>query len=129
VPPILVSGKTGEYRELTEGGMVIGLFPQAEYKRGIVMMQPGDVFVACTDGIEEAADPAHEDDEFGTERLAACVARNRHRPAHEIVAAVMGEVNAFCRGAKADDKVLMVVKVNGNGVYTQATSHTPHPPS
>jgi len=122
VPPILISGKTGEHRELTDGGMVIGLFPHAEYKRGIVMLEPGDVFVACTDGIEEASDPANVDAEYGTERLAACVARHRHLSAREIVREVLAEVNAFCKGSKADDKVLMIMKVAPDGSVMPATS-------
>jgi sigma-B regulation protein RsbU (phosphoserine phosphatase) len=113
-PPILVRGDTAEVCSLDEGGTVIGLFPKTEYKRGSVNLQPGDVLVCCTDGILEACNFA--EDEFGKERLANCVAHNRHLGAQEIVEAVLREVNAFAIGGRyTDDKVLMVMKVTADG--------------
>ena len=64
---------------LEEGGTVIGLFPAADYKRGSIKLESGDVLVCCTDGIYEAMDP--NDDEYGTERLAKCVSANAQKPA------------------------------------------------
>src|SRR5262249_35779049 len=77
VPPILIHGEQGEYKLLQEGGTVVGLFPQAEYRRGSIKLATGDILVCCTDGILEAANA--QEDEYGTERLAACVARNRKK--------------------------------------------------
>ena len=34
--------------------MVVGLFASVRYERGHVKLHPGDMFVACTDGITEA---------------------------------------------------------------------------
>src|SRR5437899_1294475 len=110
VPPILVDGATGDYQLLEEGGTVVGLFPSAEYKRGSVALKPGDVLVTCTDGILEACNA--EEDEFGKERLAACVIENRQKNAQGIVDAVLFQVNKFAVGGKyTDDKVLMIMKV------------------
>jgi len=110
----LIDGKTGDYKQLEEGGTVIGLFPSAEYSRGSARLNPGDILVCCTDGIVESMDP--KDDEFGTERLAASIRKNRHRPAQDIVDAVLADVEEFSRGGThVDDKVLMVVKVADNG--------------
>ena len=114
VPPLLIDGKTGEYKRLEEGGTVIGLFPSADYTRGSARLNPGDILVCCTDGIVEAMD--RKDDEFGTERLAASILKNRHKPSQEIVDAVLAEVEEFSRGGiHVDDKVLMVLKVSDNG--------------
>jgi len=114
VPPILIDGETGTYKLLEEGGTVIGLFPSAEYSRGSARLKPGDILVCCTDGIVESMDP--KDDEYGTERLAASILKNRHRPAQEIVDSVLAEVEEFSRGGThVDDKVLMVLKVSDNG--------------
>ncbi|MDP9268146.1 MAG: SpoIIE family protein phosphatase [Acidobacteriota bacterium] len=119
VPPILVSGATGEWKQLTDGGTVIGLFPHAEYQRGSVKLNPGDVLVTCTDGIGEAQDTKEE--EYGSERLADCIARNRDKSAQEIVDIVLREVTDWSRGGThVDDKVLMILKVNDQGSITQA---------
>ncbi len=117
VPPLLIRGEQGEYRELTEGGTVVGLFPQTEYVRGSVKLATGDILVCCTDGIPEASNAAEE--EYGAERLAACVVRNRSKSAAVIVDAVAADVAAFSRGgAHVDDKVLMITKVTKEGVVS-----------
>lgn len=120
VPPILIHGASGEYKLLEEGGTVIGLFPKAEYKRGSVMLENGDVLVACTDGILEAWD--EKDDEYGTERLAEVVAKNREKSAQGIVEAVLEDVNNWCKGHATDDKVFMVMKVSCTGELEGASS-------
>jgi sigma-B regulation protein RsbU (phosphoserine phosphatase) len=114
VPPILIDGETGEYKLLEEGGTVIGLFPSAEYSRGSARLKPGDILVCCTDGIVESMNL--KDEEYGAERLAASILKNRHKPAQEIVDSVLADVDAFSRGGShVDDKVLMVLKVSDSG--------------
>jgi len=126
VPPILVSGESGDCRMLQEGGTVVGLFPEAEYSRGACQLNPGDVLVCCTDGVTEPCDET--EDEYGTERLAQCVTRNRQRGAQAIVQAVLDDVAAFSAGGKhIDDKVLMVLKVTKSGAEI-APSPWEHPP-
>lgn len=118
-PPIVVSGVDGSYKLLDKGGTVVGLFPDSEYERGSIQMQVGDLLVCCTDGISEACNVKEE--EFETEGIARAVARNRHKPAAEIVDCVLAEVNEFSRGGPhIDDKVLMVLKVVGDGKFEQA---------
>lgn len=115
-PPVLVNGETGDYQLLEEGGTVIGLFPTADYKRGSATLNPGDVLICCTDGILEACNL--EEDEYGKERMAACVAANRRKNAQGIVEAVLAEVDAFsATGKYFDDKVLMIMKVAEDGSY------------
>jgi len=120
IPPILISGETGEYRLLEEGGTVIGLFPAVEYHRGSVRLTAGDIFVCCTDGILEAFNAAEE--EYGTERLAQAVARYKDRSAQEIVDAILRDVNEWCEGVHWDDRVLMVMKVQQDGSLSSGQS-------
>src|SRR6185369_1107691 len=95
------------------------LFPQTTYKRGSVLMKPGDVLVCCTDGILEACNSAEE--EYGKERLAECIANNRTKTAQAIVDCVLAEVDAFAlTGKYTDDKVLMILKMNEEGLVENA---------
>lgn len=131
VPPLLIRAQAGTqpggYEQLDKGGLVIGLFPHAEYERGSVKLQPGDVLVCCTDGILEAENAQHE--EFGHERLAATVAHHRHKSAQAIVDAVLADVKAFSRtGEHVDDKVLMIMKVNPDASLATAGSPLERPP-
>lgn len=119
VPPIIVNGESGEYELLQAGGTVVGLFPDSEYSRGSAKLNAGDLLVLCTDGITEPCNV--EEEEFGSERLAECVSRNRRGSAEQIVDAVHKEVNAFSLGGThTDDKVLMVLKVTEAGGVDKA---------
>jgi phosphoserine phosphatase RsbU/P len=112
-PPVLVRGASGEATLLQEGGTVIGLFPQADFKRGSLKLEAGDVLVCCTDGILEICDEHNQ--EYGVIRLAECVRRNREKTAQGIVDAVLAEVATYSTASmNVDDKVLMVVKATNN---------------
>ncbi len=109
VPPAVVRAN-GTVDYLREGGMVVGMFPSVKFDRGHVRMEPGDIFVACTDGITEAMNA--QDDEFGSQRLIDLVARERSLPAAEIVQSVLTEVDHFSRGGThEDDRVILIMKV------------------
>jgi len=109
VPPVIVRAE-GEVVNLTEGGMVVGLFDNIRYKSGQFKFQAGDVLVLCTDGITESMDQAQE--EYGMERLAGCVRGAITHSAAEIVNAVNADVGAYSRmGTHLDDKVMIAIKV------------------
>jgi phosphoserine phosphatase RsbU/P len=109
VPPVIVRPGS-EPIQLTEGGMVIGLFEDAQYERGHVKFQTGDILLLCTDGITEAMDV--ESEEFGMERLIDSVSQVPKYKAKEIVLKVYDDVNAFSKGGThMDDKVMLAIKV------------------
>jgi serine phosphatase RsbU (regulator of sigma subunit) len=109
VPPAVVR-PSGETVLLREGGLVVGIFPGVAYERGHVRLQPGDIVVACTDGITEAMDT--KENEYGLESLTAAVHRQRHLPAQQIVENVLAEVDQYSLGGPhEDDRVLLVLKV------------------
>src|SRR3989338_8592706 len=109
VPPVVMRPQ-GEPEHLKEGGMVLGLFSGQRYERGYIKLEPGDVILACTDGITEAANAAG--DQFETERMVDAARAHRQKPAQGIVEAIVAEVAAFERGGTHfDDKVMMALKV------------------
>jgi serine phosphatase RsbU (regulator of sigma subunit) len=109
VPPIIVRPGSQPI-QLTEGGMVIGLFENVEFDRGHVKFQAGDILLLCTDGITEAMDV--ENEEFGSERLIASVSQVPERKAKDIVLKVCDDVTVFSKGGThMDDKVMLVIKV------------------
>lgn len=109
VPPVIVRPGSNPI-ELTEGGMVIGLFENVQFDRGHINFQPGDILVLCTDGITEAMDA--DSREFGVERLVASVTPVTDRKAKEIVVKVCDDVTEFSRGGThMDDKVMLAIKI------------------
>ena len=105
-PPLLFRAD-GSVHQLSEGGMVLGVFPDISYEQGEVALEPGDRVVFYTDGISEARNP--DGDEYGEERLAAAALKTRRASADAIKHAVLGDVNAFTGGRFEDDATLIVV--------------------
>jgi sigma-B regulation protein RsbU (phosphoserine phosphatase) len=105
-PPVLVHSD-GSMKELTEGGMVLGLFPGAQYESCDVQLQPDDHLVLFTDGVIEARDVSGE--EFGKERLLALLQANARATATEILTRLRDAVLSFSASAPQHDDITMMV--------------------
>jgi len=111
-PPGHVLGPQGEIKcTLKRTGMPLGLQLDTIYADSQpVALEPGDLVVLLTDGIEEAMAP--DDSVFSVERALEVVRANRHRAARDIVEAIYAAVRDFSQGApQADDVTAVVVKV------------------
>lgn len=107
-PPILARAD-GRLEELTEGGMVLGMFDPVPYVHGCARLEKGDTLVIFSDGVSETWDKAGE--EYGEARLAQAVKRDRGLTAAAIEANILTEIDQFSGGAKAtDDRTLIVLK-------------------
>ena len=111
-PPLLV-GKSG-VRRLTTGGLIVGLFEEAEYEQEVVTMSPGDTLVIFSDGVSEATNA--EGTEFGDGRLLKCVqACASDIEPHELVERVLSGVREFTVGEpQSDDITVLVVRYRSN---------------
>jgi phosphoserine phosphatase RsbU/P len=115
-PPIHVRAD-GSVERLTAGGPVMGVFPEAVYEQGRVIVGSGDRLVLFTDGITEVL-RAGEDDggpehiDFGEERLAAQTIEHRACSAPALQARLAAAVAAFAGGTFQDDATLIVLAVD-----------------
>lgn len=107
-PPLLIR-PDGAVEQLSEGGMVLGVFPENQYDQAEVPLGPGDRLLFYTDGITEARSP--EGEEYGEERLAAVAVAARTTPASAVKDAILADVNAFTAGKFEDDATLIVVGI------------------
>ena len=107
-PPILVRADGG-IEQLLEGGVALGVLPDAVYEERPIALNPGDVLLLYTDGVTEAESPSGE--QYGQWRLEQLISRLRERSASEILEAVVSDVLEWAaeRGQN-DDLTLMVVK-------------------
>ena len=105
-PPFLL-GRDGSMRELTAGGMVLGLFAGAQYEAETIKLQPDDHLVLFTDGVIEALNTAGE--EFGMERLTALLRTNAQSTTPQILARLQEAVLSFSAGAPQHDDITMMV--------------------
>jgi len=108
-PPLLVHADN-RIECLLEGGVALGVLPDAVYEDRPLALRDGDVLLLYTDGVSEAESPTGE--QYGQRRLEQALVRLRDRPAREILDAVVEDVLAWAgeRGQN-DDLTLMVVKV------------------
>jgi serine phosphatase RsbU (regulator of sigma subunit) len=107
-PPLLARAD-GRIEALRSSGIVLGVFPDADYTGRQVPLHSGDRLLLYTDGITEARNSAGE--EYGEERLSAALTRNRHLGALELHAAVADDVSRFASSGFEDDATLLAVAV------------------
>jgi sigma-B regulation protein RsbU (phosphoserine phosphatase) len=69
-------------------------------------MQPGDLFVAFSDGVTE---PENESIEFGEERLIELVKEHRHQPLSQIGDVITSAVADWVGSAEQPDNVTVVL--------------------
>ncbi len=108
--PLLLRGDV--FEELTAGGLVIGVSPDAPYERETLSIHPDDVLVLITDGVTEAMD--FRDRVYGVERLRTSI--ERHRSAHAPLLAneILWDVRRFVGLAdQSDDISVVVAKARG----------------
>ena len=105
-PPLLLKAD-GSVERLGEGGMVMGVFPDAAFKQAEVVIVPGDRLLFYTDGITEA--PSPEGEEYGEERLVASATRSPDASPDGTKVAVLADLASFTGGTFADDATLIVV--------------------
>ena len=105
-PPYLVHA-SGEIEQLSVGGLLLGMFPEATYESATLKLQAGDVLVLYSDGVTEARNDA--DDEYGEERLTAFLAKNRGLDPEKLVESLIRTVNEFSKDGKPGDDVTVTV--------------------
>ncbi|MFY9556887.1 MAG: PP2C family protein-serine/threonine phosphatase [Blastocatellia bacterium] len=104
--PILLGSLNG--RQLSEGGVPLGLFPCSEFQTGVATLQPADFLVLYSDGITEATSKGGE--EFGENRLQAMIERLSTKPLGEIQAAVLEAVRRWGGEVPEDDMTMLMVR-------------------
>jgi serine phosphatase RsbU (regulator of sigma subunit)/pSer/pThr/pTyr-binding forkhead associated (FHA) protein len=109
-PPLVVGRNS--VRHLEKGGLILGLFEHATFEQETVQVDPGDVIVVFSDGVTEALSASGE--EYGEQRLLACVTANFDRDVSGLLDAVLADVRKFCTGAnQSDDVTAMVLRYGG----------------
>jgi phosphoserine phosphatase RsbU/P len=106
--PPLLTRRDGHTARLTEGGIVLGLFPERSYEQGAVRLRAGDRLLFFTDGVTEAANASGE--LFGEERLLRLLVEHRRRSASELLETILSAVADFSGGSFQDDMTLVALR-------------------
>jgi phosphoserine phosphatase RsbU/P len=113
-PPMLFHCAEGKWQlqRLETGGTVIGLLESFPYEQATLSIDPGDLFVAFTDGISEAMNS--HDEEWGEQKLIDTVTRCTRLSPQETISRIMQAADEFVAGARQhDDMTLVVLRATG----------------
>lgn len=108
-PPMVIR-PDGSIVWLETGGAPVGMFPDWTYAEGAVQLRPGDLVVAYTDGVIEAANRVGE--EWGVEGLRRALAESDALCAGEIVHAIFTSMDEFSGCRQTDDATAVVLRVH-----------------
>jgi len=114
VIPFLRRAKTGEWAELKDGGMPVGLFQEETYDETSTKLETGDVVVFYTDGLTEAK---NEQQHFFREQIMLeIVEQNCHASSAEIAKAILDAAQEHLGANSQKDDITLVVlkKIRGD---------------
>jgi serine phosphatase RsbU (regulator of sigma subunit) len=105
-PPLVVRAD-GTVEQLHTRGIALGVIPNVKLGEHLIILNPGDLLVAYTDGVTEAlrSDKA----EFGVIGLQNTLVNLRQKPAQEIARGVLRAVDSFVVSEPQFDDVTMIV--------------------
>jgi len=95
---------------LDSGGPPVGILPHFQYEQASISLRSGDLFLAFSDGISEAMNPAQE--QYSEERLIESARSCFGLSASDTLSLLMQTTDGFVAGAKQhDDMTMLVVRV------------------
>ena len=111
--PILVNHRS--VRDLTAGGIPLGLFPDATYEEESLAMVPGDTLVVFSDGVTEAQGRAENpNEEFGEMRVLEAVKEHPEATASALLDHLLAKLRGFARQRQQrDDATALVMRYLG----------------
>lgn len=106
--PFLISSD-GTARTCKTGSIALSIMEDAEFQMETVFLNPGDFCVLYSDGVTEAMNANNE--EYGEERLLACIRENRELSAEQMIQKLVAAVDLHAQDCPQwDDMTLVVLK-------------------
>ena len=107
-PPPIMRRKDGQTYALSteKSGVPVGIISGFEYEQFQVSLEPGDMVVIYTDGVNEAQDPNNE--QFGHQRIIDQLAEKDWPTCEAFGKSLITNVTQHLNGAKQDDDVCVV---------------------
>jgi sigma-B regulation protein RsbU (phosphoserine phosphatase) len=106
-PALLWRRDSGRLLECSEGGIVLGCFPQARFRNTALALMPGDRILLYTDGVLEAANRA--DEFFGDTQLKPLMKSHIDLTLGGFADLLLERLAAWSGKATLDDVTLVVV--------------------
>ena len=98
----------GQSTLLDGNGLLLGIEKECTYKRSTLALQPGDQFVAFTDGVTEALDSHQE--MFRYHGIMGALTTSGHPSAEQTMSNILFRLERHTQGNYADDRTLAVLR-------------------
>ena len=109
--PAYVLDASGNSQQLLSNDPPIGVVPNHCFHTQTAQLQPGDLFLCYTDGVNESYDDNYT--QFGDDRALQTVHQHRHTPAPQMLKQLFRQARDFSRtGAAIDDMAAILLKSN-----------------
>ncbi len=105
--PLLVASDGRTLDAVASTGPALGILPQASYDARTLALDAGSTFVAVSDGVTEAFNPAGE--EFGEARLAGVLRKAWAEPPAEVCRRIIDAVRLHRSTAPVQDDITVLV--------------------
>jgi sigma-B regulation protein RsbU (phosphoserine phosphatase) len=108
-PLMLTSRSSGAVRQIEENGLMLGLFPEAEYSSTEIPLDSGDRCLIYTDGVFEAMNATQE--EYGKQRMEQFLRAHSDLSAVAFTKALIDEVSHWAdhaNGRSQDDDITVL---------------------
>lgn len=105
--PPLIRRADGSLEVFPRGGLALGVLPAQKWSEGEVLLQPGDILVAYSDGLTEAMNGTRQ--LFGMERLSQFLKQPLPGDARQILEQLIDEVDHFTGGHPQSDDITLLV--------------------
>jgi serine phosphatase RsbU (regulator of sigma subunit) len=106
-PGVMWRARTKSLVTLDSGGMAIGLFRDESYEYHEVMLEPGDILLMYTDGINETRNTNNEF--YGTERLHSFLRRHASADANTLLRTMLDDIAAYRGAIQQNDDITIVI--------------------
>ncbi len=106
-PPSFLLRANGQLESLSEGGLLLGVIPDASYVSGSFELGDGDALMVYSDGIIESRNDAEE--EFGYARLEQQLRLAQTGSADTMLFSVLGAVQDFAATRSLEDDMSLVI--------------------
>jgi sigma-B regulation protein RsbU (phosphoserine phosphatase) len=110
-PPVLIAPQICQPTRLTEGGILLGVDPEARYDEEEVGLDPGSLVALYSDGITEASNGNGQ--RFDEPRLLHILRRANSAPASSILRGLLKSVDRFRETSEQQDDMTLVIVRRG----------------
>lgn len=105
-PPLLLTCSDCALRELTSGGMALGIMPDATYAQHTVSLGGGDRVLLYTDGVTDAR---NRDGFLTVDGLKTIFLSEGLEPPHDFTGHLMRHIEEWSEGHLADDAAVLLI--------------------